>query len=126
MQWRFVGSRPVSALADKVMRQCGCALPLLLVLVLFSGCVIVEPRRASDFTVVNNTHYDLAVYQDGEFSANLHPGGVLKADNFMWRRKAVTAVATDDQGVFIGSDSYIFDWCVPEIWTVSRLCQPFP
>jgi hypothetical protein len=23
MRWRFVGSRPVSALADKVMKECG-------------------------------------------------------------------------------------------------------
>lgn len=126
MLWRYVGDRPRSALADKVMRQCGCALTLLLVLMLFSGCVIVEPRRVADFTVVNNTHFDLAIYQDGDFSAKLRPGGVLKADNFMWRRKAITAVATDDQGAFIGSDSYIFDWCVPEVWTVSRLRLPYP
>lgn len=27
MGWRFVGSRPVSALADSVMRDCGFAVP---------------------------------------------------------------------------------------------------
>jgi hypothetical protein len=77
------------------------------------------------FSVVNNSTCILAVYQEGKYLGDLEIGMVMPVKaTLLWQRTVITVVGHDTSGNHQGSDSYIFEYGVPEVWTVSRLLQP--
>ena len=90
----------------------------LLLLALCAGC----KTSRSQYTVINNTPYQLKVYQDGEFKSELPPGLIHRVrGTLLWRNTIVTVTGVDSCGAFIGSDSFMYQFGVPTAWTVSTL-----
>ena len=76
----------------------------------------------SQYTLINNTPYLLKVYQDGEYRRDLAPGLIHQVKGqLLWKNTAVTVTGADSSGAFIGSDSFIYEFGVPTVWTVSTL-----
>jgi hypothetical protein len=113
----------------------------LLAAVLLSGCAYNYPYShssigagaappevpSSQYTIVNNTDYKLAVYQDGQYIGDLNVGGVFPVrGGMLWRNTVVTVTGTDPDGRFIGSASWKYQFGIPEAWTVVSLNAPRP
>ena len=114
---------------------------MALTLTLLSGCTynypysrsqigggVVPPEvPSSQYTVVNNTGYRLMVYQDGQYISDLNIGGVLPIrGTLFWRNTVVTVTGYDPAGVFIGSESWKYQFGCPEAWTVVSLSGARP
>ncbi len=77
------------------------------------------------YSLVNNSAAILSVYQEGKYLGELETGQVMPVKaTLLWQRTVITVVGHDTAGNHIGSDSYIFEYGVPEVWTVSRLYGP--
>lgn len=110
----------------------------LLLLGLVTGCVYNYPYShppggpgpgatypTSQYTVINNTGYLLKVYQDGKYLTDLRVGEVLPVrGTLLWRNTIVTVTGVDNNGNFVGSDSWTYQFGVPEAWTVVNLNSP--
>ena len=89
------------------------------------GAGAAPSMPTSQYTVVNNSGYKLTVYQDGKYISDLPIGGVLPVKGtLLWRSTIVTVTALDANGDFVGSDSWKYEFGVPEAWTVMRLNRP--
>lgn len=65
------------------------------------------------------------VIQDGKLIAEkLRPGQVLPLAPVWLRTTCVTAVGYLPDGSYVGTDSYIFQSGVREVWTISQLVPP--
>jgi hypothetical protein len=111
---------------------------LLTALALASGCSYNYPYShssigssappempTSQYTVVNNSGYPLKLYQDGQYMGEVPLGQVRPIKGtLLWRRTVVTVTGCDSSGSYIGSDSWTFEFGVPEAWTVIKLNKP--
>lgn len=80
--------------------------------------------KSSMYSVVNNTGATLSVYQEGKYLGELETGMVMPVKaTLLWNRTTVTVVGHCG-GTHMGTDSYIFEYAVPEVWTVTRLLGP--
>lgn len=115
----------------------------IILLVLATGCVYNYPYShppggaggpppgstypTSQYTLINNTGYTLKVYQDGKYIADAHIGQVVPIKGtLLWRTTVVTVTGVDKAGDFVGSDSWVYQFGVPEAWTVVNLNSPRP
>lgn len=113
----------------------------ILLLVLATGCVYNYPYShppggaggpppgstfpTSQYTVINNSGYMLKVYQDGKYLGDLPIGQVQGIKGtLLWRSTIVTVTGVDNNGDFVGSDSWKYEFGVPEAWTVLSLNSP--
>jgi len=78
----------------------------------------------SDYTVINNSGYPLKVYQDGKYVGDLAVGQVRCVKGTLLWRRTVVSVTAFDNGNYVGADSWIYEFGVPEAWTVTRLNRP--
>ena len=113
------------------------ATPILL-LVLATGCSYNYPYShssigtaappvmpASQYSLVNNSGYTLKVYQDGKYTGDASIGQVLPIRGaFLWRNTVVTVTGVDARTNYVGSISWIYQFGVPEAWTVTKLNEP--
>lgn len=82
------------------------------------------PAR-SQYTLINNTGYVLDVYQDGKYLGKAEVGRVLPVyGTLLWRRTVVSVTGRDDAGHYVGTRSWVYEYGVPEAWTVSTLDKP--
>jgi len=113
----------------------------ILLLALASGCAYNYPYShssigagamppempTSQYTVVNNSGYRLTVYQDGKYIGDLAIGQVMPVKGtLLWRSTIVTVTAVNADNTFVGSDSWKYEFGVPEAWTVVSLNKPRP
>lgn len=112
----------------------------ILALVLSTGCAYHYPYSTSaintaggpppeaptsDYTVINNCGYVLKVYQDGKYVGDLGLGQVrCVKGTLLWRRTVVSVTGFAADGTYVGSDSWIYEFGVPEAWAVTRLNKP--
>jgi|MudIll2142460700_1097286.scaffolds.fasta_scaffold03963_8 hypothetical protein len=107
----------------------------LLAAVMLTGCVYNYPYShnggpvpsgiSSMYTVINNSGYTLAVYQDGKPIGTLRLGQVLPIKTgFLWSSTVITVTGTLPDGSYVGSASWIFEAGVAEAWSVTRLNRP--
>ena len=75
--------------------------------------------------MVNGSGVRLDVYQDGRFIGILDTGQVLPVHGtLLWQRTVVTVVGRDAAGAYAGTASWIFEYGVPEAWTITGLTGP--
>lgn len=107
----------------------------LLAAVMLTGCVYNYPYShnngavssggTSMYTVINNSGYTLAVYQDGKPLGTIRVGQVLPIKTgFLWSTTVVTVTGTLPDGSYVGSAPWIFECGIAEVWTVTRLNKP--
>lgn len=111
---------------------------ILIVALALSGCAYnypfshvggglppVSEMPSSQYTVVNNSGYKLAVYQDGKYIGDLGLGQVLPVKGgFLWSKTVVTVTGTNPDTSYVGSASWIFECGIPEAWSVVKLTKP--
>lgn len=85
----------------------------------------VPDLPGSQYSMVNNCGYRLDVYQDGKYLGVAEPGQVLPIKGpLLWRKTAVTVTGYDAEGSYVGSASWIYEFGIPEVWTVHSLNKP--
>ena len=110
----------------------GIKLITLLATLLLTGCVYYthpgcKPQRmpTSNFTVVNNSGYTLKVYQDGAYIGDLGVGEVRPVHGTLFGQRTVITVTGYAPGdIYVGSATWVYEYNVPEAWTVTRLSKP--
>lgn len=90
-----------------------------------ASCKPVPLDHGSQYTLVNNTGVPLKVYVDGDFLGECHPGDVVPIKGaLLWRRTVVTVTGCNQDGSYIGANSWIYEFGTPEAWTVHTLNRP--
>lgn len=111
---------------------------ILILALLVNGCTYNYPYSRSSlgshappdlpgspYSLVNNTGYKLRIYQDGKYIGDAQVGEVIPVRGaLLWRKTVVTVTGYDAEGSYIGSDSWIYEFGTPEVWTVHKLYQP--
>lgn len=77
-------------------------------------------------SIVNNTGVLLDIFQDGVLiGRNMGTGQVLPIRPALFQSMTVVVVTGHDgAGAYLGSDKHIFNYNVPEAWSVDRLVAP--
>lgn len=107
----------------------------LLAAVMLTGCVynypyshnggIAPSNATSMYTVINNSGYTLAVYQDGRPLGTIRLGQVLPIKTgILWSTTVVTVTGMLPDGSYVGSASWIFECGIAEAWSVTKLNKP--
>lgn len=90
-----------------------------------TACQPVPLDHNSQYTIVNNTGVLLKVYVDGIYLGECHPGDVVPIKGaLLWRKTVVTVTGYNQDGSYIGSNSWIYEFGTPEAWTVHSLNRP--
>jgi hypothetical protein len=106
---------------------------LILLTLLLTGCttIVTQPQGqhypvSAKHSIVNNTGFDLDVFLEGGLvQSDLKTGQVFPVPfGFFQDKIAVTVTAHDDQKRYVGTDSLVFYYGAPSIWTVGRLTRP--
>lgn len=76
--------------------------------------------------IVNNSGVLLDIFQDGVLiGRNMGTGQVLPIRPALFQSMTVVVVTGHDgAGAYLGSDKHIFNYNVPEAWSVNRLVAP--
>jgi len=88
---------------------CGCATP-----------VKVSPG----WGIMNNTGYILMIYQDGDLTAKMPPGTVVKLQHNLFSPtefSLVSIAAYNDVGDYKGAESYTFSKFAPYNWQIDHV-----
>lgn len=96
-----------------------------------SGCTtVVTPAGDkstylnSNWGIVNNTGYDLDVFQDGAKIASLTPGQVLTLPPATWREASLVSVSAYAFGQYVGANSYTFSRYTVYNWQIDHVHHP--
>ena len=105
---------------------------LALALALCAGCTtVVTPAGDkstfinSKFGVVNNTGYDLDVFQDGVKVVRLSPGQTVNLPPAFFREASMVSVSGYLNGLYMGANSYTYSRLAPSYnWQVDYVTSP--
>jgi hypothetical protein len=110
---------------------------ILLAAVMLTGCAYNYPYShvgmgplpaetpTSMYTVVNNSGYKLAIYQDGRYLGDLGLGQVQPIKTgFLWTKTVIVATGTTPDNKYVGSAKWIFECGIAEAWSVTKLTKP--
>jgi len=87
----------------------------------------VPDLPGSQYSLVNNSGVKLLVFQDGKYIADAPPGQVVPIKGaLLWSKTVVTVTGYNQDGTYVGSDSWIYEFGTPEAWTVHSLNKPKP
>ena len=103
-----------------------------LALALCAGCTtVVTPCGEkttyinSPWGVVNNTTYELDVFQDGAKIARLTPGQAIMIPPVGWREASMVSVSAYEKGHYMGANSYTFSRFAPAYnWQIDQVNAP--
>ena len=98
---------------------------------LAAGCTtVVTPTGRSvwylnsNWGVINNTYYELDVFQDGAHIAKLQPGQSVTLPPIMWREASLVSVSAYSGGRYVGANSYTFSIYTVYNWQVDHVFSP--
>lgn len=103
-------------------------LALTLLLALAAGCTtVVTPQGEkcayfihSNWGIINNTVYNLDVFQDGVKICRIHPGQIVQLPPKFFNQPSLVSVsAYDKDGHFIGAANHTFSYSFN--WQINRV-----
>ena len=91
---------------------------LLALLALMPGCAY------RNWSVMNNTRYNLAIAQDGNAVTNLVPGQSCIITQRIWMTYSSVSASAWSGGEYKGANSYTFYFGRPYIWQIDNVDRP--
>lgn len=82
--------------------------------------------RSTEWGIVNNTVYELDIFQDGVKIARIVPGQVLAIGRPMWKDSSLVSVSAYSGDYYVGANSYTFsiytayNWQIDSVQKVSQ------